>query len=129
MTSHHHANDYIELPVAALAEAKRVDGAAFGWTFQDYGPDYAGIHGPEGGVVGGLRKDADVARGGPLVVLYSTDLEASVAAVASPTSRMPSANRNRARVVSRLFAMAATRLAADFLPMRSKAASCSSRSE
>ena len=33
------------------------------------------------GEYGGLRLEAEVSRGGPLVILYSEDLEASVAAV------------------------------------------------
>jgi len=86
MTHEHHTIDYIEFTVLDLAEAKRFYGAAFGWTFQDYGPEYAGIQRSEasgGGEVGGLRQDAEVAKGGPLVVLYSSDLEASVQAVRS----------------------------------------------
>ena len=33
--------NYIELPVAGVAEAKRFFGEAFGWSFADYGPGYA----------------------------------------------------------------------------------------
>ena len=76
----HHAIDYIELGVSDVAEAKRFYGAAFGWTFNDYGLDYAGING-ESAEMGGLAKSDEVGRGGPLVVLFSDDLEASVAAV------------------------------------------------
>jgi len=76
-----HTIDYIELTVTDLAEAKRFYAAAFGWSFNDYGPDYAGIKKPGGGEVGGMRQDAEVQRGGPLVVLYSNDLEASESAV------------------------------------------------
>ena len=81
MTHHHHTIDYIELTVVSVAEAKRFYANAFGWEFNDYGPDYAGIKKVGGGEVGGLRQDATVVRGGPLVVLYSDDLEASVNAV------------------------------------------------
>jgi uncharacterized protein len=76
----HHAIDYIEIAVTDVAEAKRFYGAAFGWAFNDYGPGYAGIQGP-GREVGGLRQDADVRPGGPLVVLYSRALDDTVAAV------------------------------------------------
>jgi uncharacterized protein len=76
----HHAIDYIEFMVRDIAAAKRFYTAAFGWGFTDYGPEYAGIHGPDG-EVGGLRQTADVPKGGPLVVLYSTDLAASLEAV------------------------------------------------
>ena len=76
----HHAIDYIEISVTDLAESKRFYAAAFGWEFYDYGPDYAGIRRGDG-ESGGLRPVDEVARGGPLVILYSTDLEASVASV------------------------------------------------
>jgi predicted enzyme related to lactoylglutathione lyase len=70
----HHGIDYIEITVTDVAEAKRFYGIAFGWAFNDYGPDYAGIQGP-GREVGGLRKDSQVRAGGPLVVLYSRTLD------------------------------------------------------
>ena len=78
----HHAIDYVELTVRDLAEAKRFYTAAFGWTFTDYGPEYAGIQGDDR-EVGGLHQTTQLRQGGPLVVLYSDDLEASVAAVRS----------------------------------------------
>ena len=79
----HHTIDYIEIPVSDLAEAKRFYGEAFGWTFNDYGPEYAGIVRDAGGEVGGMRLDANVVRGGVLVILFSDDLEASRTAVVS----------------------------------------------
>lgn len=77
----HHTIDYIELTVTDLAAAKSFYGAAFGWQFTDYGPDYAGIQKTGGGEVGGIRQDSKVRRGGPLLILYSDDLEQSVQAV------------------------------------------------
>jgi uncharacterized protein len=76
----HHAIDYIEFAVTDIDAAKSFYGAAFGWSFQDYGPEYAGIQ-SEGKEVGGLRRDSEVRGGGPLVILYSNDLEGSVEAV------------------------------------------------
>jgi predicted enzyme related to lactoylglutathione lyase len=76
----HHAIDYIEFTVLDIATSKTFYAAAFGWTFTDYGPEYAGIQGPDA-EVGGLRQDVEVRTGGPLVVLYSTDLAASLEAV------------------------------------------------
>lgn len=70
----HHAIDYVEIAVGDVSDAKRFYGAAFGWAFNDYGPDYAGIQG-HGREAGGLRKDTHVRTGGPLVVLYSKNLE------------------------------------------------------
>ena len=78
----HHAIDYVEFAVTDLAEAKRFYTAAFGWAFTDYGPAYAGIQG-DGREVGGLALSETVRAGGPLIVLFSEDLEASVEAVLS----------------------------------------------
>lgn len=78
----HHTIDYIEFTVRDLDEAKRFFADAFGWEFNDYGPEYAGIKGGDG-EVGGLRPAGEVQSGGPLVILYSRDLEQSLAAVRS----------------------------------------------
>ena len=86
----HHAIDYIEIAVTDIDAAKAFYSSAFGWSLVDYGPDYAGIQG-DGKEVGGLRRDPEVRAGGPLVILYSDDLERSVAAVseAGGTIREP----------------------------------------
>lgn len=73
----HHAIDYIEFTVKDAAEAKRFYGAAFGWRFTDYGPDYVGIQG-DGREMGGFRQESEVKTGGPLVILYSADLEGTL---------------------------------------------------
>jgi len=71
--------DYIEFPATDVAAAKRFYGAAFGWKFEDYGPDYASFH--DGRLSGGFRHEGRIAPGGPLVVLYATDLAAVEAQV------------------------------------------------
>jgi uncharacterized protein len=82
-TAHgHHAIDYIEIAVTDIEAAKAFYASAFGWSLVDYGPDYAGIQG-DGKEMGGLRRDSEVQAGGPLVILYSEDLERSVEAVAA----------------------------------------------
>ena len=82
MTHVHHAIDYVEITVTNMDAARHLYGAACGWRFTDYAPAYAGIPAPEGGgEVGGLSLGQDVERGGPLVLLYSDDLDATVAAV------------------------------------------------
>ena len=48
----HHTVDYFELPVMDINGAKAFYAAAFGWSFLDYGPDYAEIQGA--GLTGGL---------------------------------------------------------------------------
>jgi predicted enzyme related to lactoylglutathione lyase len=78
----HHAIDYIEFTVVDMVAAQRFYRDAFGWQFNDYGPTYAGIRGPPAAEeVGGLRLDSAVASGGPLVILYSNDLDATLARV------------------------------------------------
>jgi predicted enzyme related to lactoylglutathione lyase len=79
VTHTHHAIDYIEITVPDVAAAKAFYTGAFGWAFTDYGPEYAGIQG-QGREQGGICK-GDVRPGGPLIVLYSTDLDATLRAV------------------------------------------------
>jgi predicted enzyme related to lactoylglutathione lyase len=80
----HHAIDYLELTVGDLEQAKRFYSEAFGWRFNDDGPEYAGIQSPQDEAapeVGGLRRGREVRAGGPLVLLYPTDRHRSVEAV------------------------------------------------
>lgn len=74
--SQHHRVDFFELPVVDLARAKAFYAAAFGFTYLDYGPEYADIQGA--GLSGGLRLSGTrPPRGGAMVILYSDDLAAS----------------------------------------------------
>jgi predicted enzyme related to lactoylglutathione lyase len=84
----HHDIDYIEFDVRDTAASKRFYAAAFGWNFTDYGPDYVAIKGPGGRECGGFRRAESVSRGGPLVVLYSYSLEATLAAVKAAGGRI-----------------------------------------
>lgn len=79
-THRHHSIDYVEITVLDLEAAKGFYAGAFGWTFNDYGPGYAGIQDPaaEGREVGGLCVGEDVRTGGPLVILFSDDLDSTV---------------------------------------------------
>ncbi|HEX8234297.1 MAG TPA: VOC family protein [Caulobacteraceae bacterium] len=71
--------DYVELPGAGrLAEAKGFYAAAFGWSFVDYGPEYAAFEGA--GLDGGVNDSGD-GLAAPLVILYARDLEAMQARV------------------------------------------------
>lgn len=82
MTHAHHAIDYVELAAPDVAAAKAFYAAAFGWTFNDYGSEYAAIRNRDGdGEVGGLTAAATASSGGVLVLIYSQDLDASVHAV------------------------------------------------
>ena len=81
MTHQHHTIDYIEFTVTNLSEAKDFYGSVFGWTFNDYGPGYSGIRKDGGGEVGGFAEGEAGQGAGPLIVLYSQDLQASLEAV------------------------------------------------
>ncbi|SIQ15491.1 hypothetical protein SAMN05880582_101934 [Rhizobium sp. RU20A] len=74
--------DYVEFNVADIARAKAFYGAVFGWSFVDYGPAYCEFR--DGRLAGGFTTTAPVkATGGPLVILYTDDLEAAEARVRS----------------------------------------------
>ena len=79
-----HPLDYVEISVTDLARATSFYGSAFAWAFNDYGPDYAGIQAPDGdGEVGGLGAGRPSGPGGVTALVYSEDLDASLAAVES----------------------------------------------
>ncbi|MGJ7901873.1 VOC family protein [Lysobacter sp. 1R34A] len=63
--------DYIEFAVADIAASKAFYGAAFGWTFTDYGPDYCEFD--DGRMKGGFIHGAP-RPGGALIVLYADGL-------------------------------------------------------
>ncbi|MGI8436045.1 MAG: VOC family protein, partial [Chthoniobacterales bacterium] len=70
------AIDYLEMPSRDLAATKRFFTALFGWSFEDYGPDYASFN--DGRLAGGFFKAEDtwMSTGDcPLVVFYSAELE------------------------------------------------------
>jgi uncharacterized protein len=67
--------DYIEFPATDIARTKAFYEQAFGWKFTDYGPDYTSFE--DGRLSGGFTKEAADAHGGPLVVIYASDLAAT----------------------------------------------------
>lgn len=71
--------DYIEFAVTDIARAKAFYGAAFGWSFTDYGPTYCEFS--DGRMKGGFDATNAVRTGGPLVILYGADLAGAVARV------------------------------------------------
>jgi hypothetical protein len=97
----HHRITYIEFSTNDIEQTKKFYSAVFGWTFQDWGPDYISFHGA--GIDGGFAKvepHDGPARFAPLVVLYSSDLEATEKAVAAaggsivvPTFAFPGGRR------------------------------------
>ncbi|QTN19030.1 VOC family protein [Brevundimonas sp. AJA228-03] len=70
--------DYLELPATDLPGTRAFYEAAFGWTFQDYGPSYVGFN---EGLDGGFDADAADRAKAPLPILYADDLEAMLTRV------------------------------------------------
>ena len=67
--------DNIEFNVTDIARTKTFYGAAFGWTFTDFGPEYCEFN--DGRLKGGFTTLGPVRPGGPLVILYADDLAAA----------------------------------------------------
>ena len=63
--------DDIEFSVKSVPEAKRFYSAAFGWTFEDYGPDYTSFS--DGRLGGGFQTATKDQTGGLLVIIYAAD--------------------------------------------------------
>ena len=77
--------DYVEFRGPDMAAIQAFYGRAFGWTFTDYGPQYAAFdQGLEGGFDTGSEPHAEP----PLVVLYARDLEAMQAKVEAAGGRV-----------------------------------------
>ena len=64
--------DYIEFLSTDLAATKKFYSAVLGWEFTDYGPTYTSFM--DGRLTGGFAVAEEVSAGGPLVVLYASDL-------------------------------------------------------
>ena len=84
MSGHvHHGFDYIEIPTNDIDASEAFYRSAFGWAFNAYGPGYLGIVTADGREAGGISLSGEPTRGGggPLVVLFSDDLDATHDAV------------------------------------------------
>ncbi len=65
--------DYIEFPATDIDRTKAFYQKVFGWKFTDYGPDYTSFE--DGRIAGGFTREGKVVQGGPLVVLYASNLD------------------------------------------------------
>ncbi len=74
----HEKIDYLEYPAKDLAATKAFFAHAFGWKFEDYGPEYTAFDNQ--GVMGGFYK-ADLVsnsdNGAALTIFFSDDLEST----------------------------------------------------
>lgn len=85
-SDHDRRVDYVEFGAADLAAVKAFYSNVFGWTFTDYGPDYAAF--ADGRLNGGFTTHAQAGRGGALVVVYANELEALESAVRAAGGRI-----------------------------------------
>jgi uncharacterized protein len=95
--------NYLEFAATDIARAKLFYLTVFGWDFVDYGPDYISFDINTAGINGGFYKTdphAEQPKTAPLVVLYSSDLEATQAAIVAaggsivvPTFAFPGGRR------------------------------------
>jgi hypothetical protein len=97
----HHQISYIEFTTPDIAATKTFYSTVFGWNFKDWGPDYIDAQAENTGMALGFAK-SNVPRTAtaPLVVLYSSDLQATEAAIVAaggsivtPTFEFPGGRR------------------------------------
>ncbi|TXK60484.1 VOC family protein [Alkalisalibacterium limincola] len=85
----HEKINYVEFPSQDLAATKAFFHRAFGWSFVDYGPEYAAFSNE--GLDGGFFKSGLASRtdnGGSLLVFYSDDLEGTLEKVQEAGGRI-----------------------------------------
>lgn len=78
----HEKINYVEFPAKNIQATKKFFTDAFGWSFTDYGPDYAAFSNE--GLDGGFFKSdlsASTANGSALIVFYSNNIENTQAKV------------------------------------------------
>ena len=78
----HHTINYAELPADDLIATKEFYKTVFGWSFEDYGPEYSAFS--DCGLDGGFftsKKRASTKNGSALIVIYSEDLESTQAEI------------------------------------------------
>ncbi len=97
----HEKINYVEFPAKDIEATKRFFTTVFGWSFEDYGPEYTAFsnEGLDGGF---FRSDRSTSteNGSALIVFYSRDLEQTQAkieraggAIVKPTFAFPGGRR------------------------------------
>ena len=80
----HEKINYTEFPAKDLPAVKAFFTEVFGWSFTDYGPEYASFSAADAGLDGGFfqsDKASSTDNGAALIVFYSNALEATQAKV------------------------------------------------
>jgi predicted enzyme related to lactoylglutathione lyase len=98
-SENNHKINYIEFVSTDVARSKQFYSTVFGWSFEDWGPDYISFQAAGAGIDGGFRK-GEAQAGSPLAVLYATDLAATEQAILAaggritvPTFKFPGGHR------------------------------------
>lgn len=102
-SARNHTINYIEFAAIDIAATKTFYSTVFGWSFQDYGPDYIAFNAGTGGIDGGFYRAASMpepAKTAPLIVIYASDLKTTEAAIVAaggsivvPTFEFPGGRR------------------------------------
>ena len=74
----HEKINYVEFPARDIQATKEFFNQAFGWSFQDFGPEYSSFSNQ--GIDGGFFKSdlsSSTNTGAALIVFYSQDIEAT----------------------------------------------------
>ena len=74
----HEKINYVEFPAKDIEKAKQFFSSAFGWEFEDYGPEYTAFSNQ--GLDGGFFKSdicSSTEAGSALIVLFSNELEST----------------------------------------------------
>ncbi len=78
----HEKLNYVEFPAVDIPATRRFFQQAFGWTFENFGPDYCAFS--DQGLDGGFYRanlTAVSEKGSALLVFYSRDLEATLSKI------------------------------------------------
>lgn len=80
----HEKIDYVEFPSQDLEKTKGFFNKAFGWNFEDFGPEYTAFCGQ--GIDGGFFKSelsSSTDKGSALIVFFSNELETTLKKIES----------------------------------------------
>jgi len=99
----HHKINYTEFAADDISRARQFYATVFGWSFQEWGPEYINFDTASAGIDGGFRKSQPGQTSddsSPLVVLYSADLKSTEVAIVAaggtitvPTFEFPGGRR------------------------------------
>jgi predicted enzyme related to lactoylglutathione lyase len=87
--SEHEKLDYVEYPAASMKATQAFFSAVFGWSFEEFGPDYCAFS--KQGLDGGFYRSelySSTRNGSALLVFYSEDLDATLAKIEAAGGRI-----------------------------------------